>query len=165
MRIYWVSKYLIGIPIKLLDSDKHEVGELNSSRSKTFLKVNYQGKQFQIDYKDGPSLNNLAKPIELRVIDEKGSEQSSILNRQWLKDIEIKIQSGETFIMRPRGFPLGILYPYFEIILEDRKIGEFKENVIALSKRGYLDLDDSQSKNTALIVSVLYLGINDRILS
>lgn len=156
MKIYWKATPITYFPVSIQDSYYKPIGEF-----KTYTEIIYQGEQYQFANKTKSITKVFTSPNEIKVLDGQGNELATISDPQWLKTIEIKLFDGNIFRMTPKL----TFCDNFLIKLKEQKIGEFKEQFFAFSPRGNIELDETQSNNIALIVSVLYIGLYKRMLT
>lgn len=156
MKIFWKATPITFLPVSIQNSNYKPIGEF-----KIYSEIIYLGEQYRFEYKNISITKILTSPNEIKVLNSQGDELAVISDPQWLKTIEIKLSDGNIFHMTPK-ISFGDNYL---IKLNGQKIGEFKEQFFAFSPKGHVELDETQSNNIALIISVLYIGLHKRMLT
>lgn len=144
------------LPVKLQNSSKEIVGEM-----KSYAKLTYQKNDYNFEFVPRPVTKLFNNPNVFKVLRNQNKEIAMITDPQWLREIRIEIPHNGTFSMVPKIS----LRENYDIKLNGVKIGEFREQYLAFSPKGYLDINESQSKNSPLIISIIFMGLHNRMVS
>lgn len=144
MVFYWKSSFFFA-SAQISDNQNSIIGEFRTPNILTF-----RGTKYVSEYAYVPLPHAFKQSAVRTIYDANNNSICVITDPQWLKPVEFKLTSGQSYLLKPT-FKLGTSYI---LSYNDMQIGKFSEQFISILPKGKLELQQEYAGNNHLIVAL-----------